>query len=467
MKNVKNILKNSGIRSLTEDQDSLFKRFINIWFMSKNKFFTRSNTTFLAWAIGMYLQQKYGKPCNVLVGYDTRTSGPWIKDKIIKGISGFGHQLFDTGIVPTPFIAKTIKDYQDSQTGLPFFQFGIIITASHNPAEYNGVKFITPEGYLNPEDEIHISTLFYNIKKEPSKMLSCTETGTISNFDSMAFYESEINKQLNPQASSAHIKIVLDCANGATSNIAKKIFLQYYPNIATVNDDRDGSLINKNSGCSNQKLLIQTIQKHKAAWGCAFDGDGDRVIIANNNGDIFDGDDILIALSQHPKFAQEKMFIGTIMTNNAIQQYFEQNHKTFARTDVGERNIIQTLKQYHAQLGSEACGHITIMDHAYCSDGIFAALLFFETIFSHPEILTTLPKKFPQLHANIPLNLISLSNIEIQNAISQINQTILPGRVIARASNTEPLFRLTIEHPNIETANQIMNKIKSKIVKNK
>lgn len=464
MENEKNIFKNSGLRSLTEDQDSFFRRFLNRWFVPKNKFFTRSNTAFLAWAIGIYLQKMHGQSCKVLVGYDTRTSGNWIKNQMIKGISKFGHQLFDAGIIPTPFIAKSIKDYKDPLTNSPFFQFGIIITASHNQADYNGVKFITPNGYLTREDEIHISRLFYDIQKKPSKIHFSSKTNTVSTFNSISFYKEKINKQLIPQRSSS-IKIILDCTNGATSKIAKEIFQQFHQNIVTINDDSNGSLINQNSGCSNSELLIQEIKKHNATWGCAFDGDGDRVIIGNSNGDIFDGDDILVIISQHPKFIHETIFVGTIMTNNAIEQYFDQNKKVFLRTDVGERNLIQALQKHNAQLGSEACGHIIVTNHAYCSDGIFVALLFFETIFTSSQMLINLPKKFPQLHANIPINSISLNEPEIQNIVIKTNSTILPGRIIARASNTEPLFRITIEHPNIKIANQIMNEFKLKIIK--
>lgn len=464
MKKIKNIFKNSGIRSLTEDQDSLFRRFMYIFRPPKNKFFTINNVGFLGWSLAVFLQKKYGRTCNILIGTDTRISGQWIKKRLLKGMNVEGHHIFDAGIVPTPFIAQAIKNKRCFQTQDHFFQLGIVITASHNPAEYNGIKILTPQGYLSVEEEMYISNIFHNILS-PEYSPSSIFPQIISSFDAISFYQTEIQKHIAQLSIPSDVKIVLDCSNGATSSIAKKIFYQYCTNIITINDQGDGSLINKNSGCSNTKLLIQAIQKHNAAWGCAFDGDGDRVIIANNNGEIFDGDDILVVLSQHQMFVKETTFVGTIMTNNAIQQHYEQNDKTLIRTDVGERNIIEALKQHHAQLGSETCGHITVMNHAYCSDGIFAALLFFETIFAQPQVLKNLPKKFTQLHANVQLNLILLKNMEIEKIVFEMNQTILPGRIIARASNTEPLFRITIEHPNIEIANQIMNKIKSRIVK--
>lgn len=465
MKKITNIFKNSGIRSLTEDQDSVFKRLLYIFYAPKNKFFTKNNASFLAMSIAIFLQKKYGTECNILIGTDTRPSGNWIKKRFVQTMLYLNHNVFDAEIIPTPFIAHIIKNKKCSATKDHFFQLGIMITASHNPGEYNGIKILTPEGYLSLEEELYISKIFKNILSFQDSKITLT-VKRVQSFDAISFYQEGIQKSLSFTDTSCDIKFLLDCANGATSFIAKKIFTQYYPNTIAINDDGDGSLINKNSGCSNPKLLIQAIQKHNATWGCAFDGDGDRVIIANNNGQIFNGDDILVVLSQHPKFAQEKTFAGTIMTNNAIQQHFEQYGKTFIRTDVGERNIIDALKQHHAQLGSEACGHITITDHAYCSDGICAALLFFETIFKQPHLLNNLPKKLAQIHANIPLKMILLKNTEIQKIVDDMNQSILPGRIIARASNTEPVFRITIEHTNIEIANQIMNKIKSNIIKN-
>ena len=289
-------------------------------------------------------------------------------------------------------------------------------------------------------------------------MLPYCGFGSIESFDCIEFYEKNIQKTL--LSSSSHMKILLDCANGATTHIAKKIFQGYYPNIITINDDGKGELINKNSGCSNPELLIQAIQQHHADWGCAFDGDGDRVIIAHTDGSIFDGDDILVVLSQHPTFAQETIFVGTIMTNNAIEQYFKDQHKTFLRTDVGERNIICALDQHHAQLGSEACGHISVMNHALCSDGIFTALLFFETIVSNPNTLKKLPKKFSQLHATILLKKIRSTDHEIDLLIQKTNTTIHPGRIIIRKSNTEPVMRLTVEHPNEHVTLNIFNHIK-------
>lgn len=462
MKNKKNIFKNSGIRSLTEDHDSIFKKLIYVWTAPQNKFFTKRNVTHLAWSIGIFLQKKYGTYGNILIGTDTRSSGPWIKQRFLKTISSMGHTIFDTGIVPTPFIAQVIKNKKKTGTNDHFFQLGIIITASHNPAEYNGVKFITPDGYLTIEEEMTISQIFdhisspeYRYKKHPEK---------VSFFDSFSFYQTALRKQLTPATTPSDIKIVLDCTNGATSFVAQKIFQQYYPHTISIHADGNGTLINKSPSSSDPKLLIKTVQEHNAQWGCIFDGDGDRVMIANNKGEIFDGDDILMVLSQHPKLIQQSIFVGTIMTNNAVEQYFKQHHKTFLRTDVGERNIIQLLQKYNAQLGSETCGHITVMDHAYCSDGIFTALLFFEIIFSNPEILQKLPHKFPQLHTNIPINRLAIELTDIQNLVQELNQKIYPGRIIARTSNTEPLFRLTVEHPQREKTIQITDEIKQKIV---
>ncbi|MBI2352643.1 hypothetical protein HYV11_00175 [Candidatus Dependentiae bacterium] len=458
-----NIFKNSGIRDKAPKNINLLDRLINIFYRPQKSFITFNNITTLGYAIAAYLHKKNNQPCNIIIGTDTRPSRAWIKKQLTYGLINSGHHIFDAEIVPTPFIAKAVKDYQDNEKKI-CFQLGIIITASHNPAAYNGIKIVTPTGYLTIEDEIIISSFFHIFTTDIASLIEFDQfdKGTLHSFDLFSFYKNEILKEI-PHLNLSTIKMVVDCANGATYQVAEKLFQLYGISTILVNNSNDGRRINLQSGCADPQLLVQAIHHYQTEWGCAFDGDGDRVIIADNKGNIFDGDDILLILSQHPDFCDEKTIISTIMCNQAIENYFNEHHKTLLRTDVGERNIIDQLKKHQAKLGSEPCGHITITDHTFCSDGIFTTLKFFETLYQYKINNMKLCQKFPQIQETINLENQTIEDAKIQGITESLKQTIIPGRVIVRKSNTEPLLRLMIEHPNKIFAQQIMNELKNRL----
>ncbi len=454
-----NIFKNGCIRGLVESRNTLTERIRTFFFPPKDIFLTQKNITTLAAAIGLYLHQTQGKQCHILIGTDTRPSRLWIK-KALKSLYYFGHHIYDTGIVPTPVVAWNLKHRKDETTQEPFFDFGIIITASHNPKQYNGLKFITPRGYLSLDEQQDISEIFHYLKEHPSVISAAAHdfpSGSQSYFDAATAYGQALLEDQAPLIHMKKNKIVIDCANGATSYLAPKIFETLFDNVIMINAQGDGKQINQQAGCSNPQLLLQALDDHKAQWGCAFDGDGDRVIIAHRSGKIFDGDSIVAVLSHHPKFATQTTIIGTIMTNSALEPYFVKQQKKLLRTDVGECHIIQALEQHQAQLGSETCGHITIKDHALCSDGIYAACKFFEAIENGPSILDTLPQLYPQLHYAIPLQELNLDQEQIAAYLTTMTEALLPGRIIARASNTEPVFRVMVEHPDKQQAHLYLN----------
>lgn len=461
MQPITNIFKNSGIRDKAKRKITFFDRMIGILYQPKTTFITLNNITTLGYAIAAYLHQAAQQPCSVLIATDTRPSGLWIKKQLMYGLVNSGHHLFDAGIAPTPFVAKTLKDYLDPVTNLPQFQLGIVITASHNPATYNGIKIMTPSGYLTVEQEMMISDFFHIFNADIASLIEFDsfDKGTITPFNITSFYTTQIKKQLGNLPVKTPVKIVLDCANGATYDVAQKIFQQYNFETIMINNTNDGRRINLDSGCNNPALLAQAVQQHQAQWGCAFDGDGDRIIIADQEGNIFDGDDILLTLSQHPDYCTEQTLVGTIMCNQAVENYFQSHQKVLLRTDVGERNIIEKLKQHKAQLGCEPCGHITIMNHALCSDGIFAALKFFDTIYAQPTIPAYKYAKFPQISATIALNQIVINDQSIQAFVTPLTARLLPGRIVVRKSNTEPVLRLMIEHPDNKIAQEVMNEL--------
>ncbi len=451
MNQAPNIFVNSGIRSK-----------INTGLLQEK------NLKTLGYALGFLLAEEFEYSCPILIATDTRPSGIMIKNALIEGLLNFGHDIFDAGICPTPFVAKALKDYQgedddsdmdgDTESDESFFTLGIVITASHNPAEYNGIKILTPFGYLDLETEQELSNIFHDFLKNPNLIEESLpdEPGFLIDFDLKTWYQAEILDlfEKNNQKSS----IVLDCAHGATTTIAPKIFQSLGYDVIAINNSLDGTKINAHSGCSNPQELITHVQKNNALWGFAFDGDGDRVIIVDQQGSIFDGDDILAILSQHENYVHEKNIVGTIMSNIGIENYFKQQQKKFLRTSVGERNLIEALAKYQAFLGSETCGHIIMMDHAFCSDGIFASLMFLQTIQNNPQSLQQNYLKHFQKHATIPLLEIKKSSIEIEKIVTDFKNKY-QSRIIARPSNTEPIIRIMVEDQNEKNAEKILHEL--------
>lgn len=458
MKQTNNLFTNSGIRDITPHHINFWHQIKNI-FSKNNSFFTLEHIHWLALALSHYLYNKSHKPANILIARDTRISGTWIAHTLQNTFLDNQHHVYNINIVPTPFVAQAVHCYKSENQKSPFFSLGVMITASHNPAEYNGIKIFTPKGYLTKQEEIEISNIFFDIKKNkhnhtPTTSIEFTPHNYQFNFKAFDFYIHKLQNNLIFK-NFKNIKMVVDCAHGATYQIAKAILKQYGFTIIMIHDQPNGYNINQDSGCSNPELLMQAVYKHAADWGCAFDGDGDRVIIVNNKGQIFDGDDIITIISQHPNFKTQKIIVGTIMSNEATEQFLTNQNKTFITTDVGERNIIETLKQYKAQLGAESCGHITIMKHAPCSDGIFATLMFFDTLRSQKMVFNHYPKH-AQVHATISLKdkIITEETIcAIKNKYASLYNL---DKVIIRKSNTEPIIRIMTEHKNKKYAEQIL-----------
>lgn len=462
MKAPHNIFKNSGIRDITSNTNTAWKH-IKELFSKKTSFMTSTNIYYLSYALAIYLEDTYKEPCNILIGTDTRPSGSWIKQYIKNSLLDLKHNVFDGGVVPTPCIAQTVKDYVDSNKKKNFFHLGIMITASHNPALYNGLKIITPTGYLTEDEEIDISNIFHFIIENPQSLLEYASfsRGFNNSLNCAELYISKIKEKI--QSFHTAETIVLDCAHGATYDIAPKIFSSYFKKVIPINNSSNGEIINTNSGCSDPALLLSAMQKHDADWGCAFDGDGDRVIIVDKKGNIFNGDDLLMILSKHEQFQQESTFVGTIMTNMATEEHFSSQNKKLLRTDVGERNIIEALHLNHAQLGSEACGHVTIMNHARCSDGIFAALLFFETMYQNTDILENRTMKHHQIHEVIPVKDLQFDDAAIETIVEKQKAIAYPGRIVVRKSNTEPVLRLMVEHKDYDLAQEILTSLKKQL----
>lgn len=454
MNNQKNIFKNSSVRTIA-GQGLLQPEQIIL----------------IGKAIGKLLHEEFEEPCNILIARDTRNSGLAIKEALVQGLTSYDHEIYDAGICPTPFVAKALtsyeqdneddndqdSDFDDEEIEDGFFALGLVITASHNTPEYNGIKVLTEFGYLTEEIELEISKIFHSLQeKEKPKVQS--KVSDCIDIDLVSFYQEQLQEELQTKTFE-NISVTLDCSNGATTAIAPKIFQSLGFKVEAINNTLDGSKINN----SNLKDLLEEVQKNNTGWGIAFDGDGDRVHIIHRSGKIFDGDDLLVILSNHPNYQHEKNVVGTIMTNQGVIEYFQKKFKKCIRVQVGERNVIEALMNNQAMLGSETCGHITFMDHAFCSDGIFAALLFFETITKNPNSLNISYPKYLQLHTTVPLYDKTIDKKSINMIVSQYPQHEM--RIIVRPSNTEPVLRIMVEHKDKEKAELILEQLKNSFIK--
>ncbi|MDP3889561.1 MAG: phosphoglucosamine mutase, partial [bacterium] len=323
----------------------------------------------LGHAIGTWARNKYGSYPTILLAHDTRISSSFIKASLTSGLLLSPVTLYDAQILPTPAVCNII-------TNNPQFDFGIIISASHNPYQDNGIKLIDAKtGKLDEGDEREISQLFL---KEQYYSYDCLGT-TYTWPDASKTYLEQVITYFKPNILSG-ITVVLDCANGATYKVAPELFQTLGAHPIVLHDSPTGTNINADCGSLFPNTLQHAVLKHNATLGFAFDGDGDRVIIVNKDGEIKNGDDILALLTSHPNYQNQKQIVGTIMSNQGLSSFLGEKGKQMIRTQVGDKYISKLLEQEQLLLGGEQSGHIIMRDYLSTGDGIFTALRITETM---------------------------------------------------------------------------------------
>lgn len=413
-----------------------------------SSYLTETNLKKLGQAIGQWAPSQ----SHFVFGSDTRSSCKEIQNILARELLSHNHTISNAGVIPTPMLCTLIQD-------TPKYNFGIMITASHNPAQDNGLKIITSTQKLSVSDELEISRLFWG---EPDSETSSHTKKIIENLNAQEIshrYVKKIKKQLL-HSKFDQFKIVVDCAHGATSSYAPDIFKEFGFDTVTINNQPNGKNINQQAGALYPEQLLQEIHNHNADFGCAFDGDGDRLVITTRKGTILNGDDLLTIFAEHPRYQNEQIVAGTIMSNQAVENYFATKNKKFIRTDVGDKNIVTKLTEHSGLLGSEPSGHIIIQDHSFCSDGIFGALLFFDTILAQPTITIPLFQPYPSVQKNITVT--EKKNLKadpIATMIKTYEKKLYPGRLIIRYSGTEPLLRVSIEYKDKAIAGNLLNNL--------
>lgn len=387
-------------------------------------------------ALALWGQEKYGAGVSFLIAGDTRYSRSWIHAGIASGLLQYPVTVYNAHIIPTPALFHIMKDAPD-------LSCGIMISASHNSAEDNGIKLIDSKaGKLSREDEERISYLI----NHPDAPIQYETLGEELHFAPAATHYQDTLINLFPRDLLHHKKIVIDCAHGATSYIAERIFTALGAHTIAINNAPDGYNINKNCGALHPEGLQKAVIEHKAFAGFAFDGDGDRVVAVSREGILKDGDDILALLLTHPVWKNELGAVSTIMANQSLEILLTSQEKKFIRTNVGDKYVLEAMVQHNLALGAEPSGHVIIRDVIPTGDGILVALKLLETILITGNSTMSTPAKFPQITISVPIKRrLELHEEPLATLLARSKELLPHGRLLVRYSGTEPLVRVMVE----------------------
>lgn len=409
----------------------------------------------LGYAAGKVLAAQGTK--KVLIGKDTRISGYMLESALEAGFSAAGVNIGLLGPMPTPGIAYLTKTFRA--------EAGIVISASHNPYYDNGIKFFSQSGEKLP-DEVELA-----IEAELDKEMVCVDSdklGKATRIDDAAGRYIEFCKSNFPsQYSLSGLKIVVDCANGATYHIAPNVFQELGAEVITVANTPNGININDGCGATSMAQIQAAVIEHKADLGIALDGDGDRLMMVDHTGVVADGDEVVyvIANSDLAAGTMRGGVVGTLMSNMGLELALADLGVPFARSKVGDRYVMEMLLQNGWQLGAENSGHVINLNHTSTGDGIIAALNVLTAICRTKKSLYELRqgmKKLPQVLVNVRFSGDSdpLVAENVVAAVHKVNEQLTGrGRVLLRKSGTEPLIRVMVEGPDTEEVNALANEI--------
>jgi len=411
----------------------------------------------LGWAAGKVLGN--GPGSKILIGKDTRKSGYMFESALEAGLVAAGIDILLLGPMPTPAIAYLTRTFHA--------QAGIVISASHNPHYDNGIKFFSSEGKKLPDDiELAIEAQM----QQPMETVNPEILGKAARVDDAAgryieFCKSSVPFSMNFKG----LKIVVDCAHGATYHTAPKVLRELGAQVIAIGNSPDGLNINDGVGSTAPKMLQKAVIDNKADLGIALDGDGDRVIMVDHEGDLVDGDMILfiIAMARQQSNEMQGAVVGTVMTNLGLEHALRDKGIALTRTSVGDRFIIEELEKQSWIIGGEQSGHIICLDRTSTGDGTISALQVVAEVVRSGRSLKDLADEMPRY----PQQLI---NVKLGNANAKelmnhddINQAVraaevelaTTGRVLLRPSGTEPLIRVMVEGQDAEQVNRLAESI--------
>lgn len=406
----------------------------------------------LGWAAGKVFAKSGGQRSKILIGKDTRISGYMFEAALESGLASAGVDIHMLGPMPTPAVAYLTRTFQA--------QAGIVISASHNSFEDNGIKFFAGDGTKLP-DETELAIEEYLTRDITT--VSSPEIGKVSRVTDAAGRYIEYCKRTVPgNAVLSGLKIVIDCANGATYHVAGNVFAELGASLKAISVSPDGTNINRGCGSTSPQNLVKEVLESKADVGIAFDGDGDRVIMVDHRGNIVDGDELLyiIARDRRRRNLGFGGVVGTLMSNLGLELGLEALDVPFVRTDVGDRYVMEMLKKKGWQLGGESSGHLVCLDVTTTGDGIVSALQVLAAMTQSNSTLLDLSskmQKMPQHMVNVRVTDKSgvMTSPEVVSAVDALEKKMAGrGRVLLRPSGTEPVIRVMVEGEEEQTVIQ-------------
>jgi phosphoglucosamine mutase len=376
---------------------------------------------------------RWSRGGRIFVGRDTRASGIELEEAFARGVVSAGGNAVLAGVLPTPAVALLALD------------LGTVITASHNPPEYNGVKFFDRDGQkLSDASEEEIEALLDDRTELPGGEIDRVGVATDS-------YLEHVVERFGSDLSG--LRIAVDCANGAYSHTAPKAFLELGASVTTIGDQPDGTNINVGCGATDLSLLQQTVRRGRYDLGVAFDGDGDRMLAVDADGESVDGDQIVAVLALD---RDVELVAVTKMANLGFHRLMEERGIRVVTTDVGDRYVLEALRREGGILGGEQSGHVIYLDGHVTGDGLAAALLLCGALHGRTlaEAVAVMPR-YPQVRENVPVTSKELSEgllaeVERQNAALEGT-----GRILVRPSGTEPLVRVLAEAETVQEAEKL------------
>lgn len=424
----------------------------------------------LARAAGHVLKQtNVGMRPSVVIGKDTRLSGYMIESALQAGFTSAGFYCLLVGPMPTPAVAMLTRSLRANM--------GVMISASHNPFDDNGVKIFGADGFKLPDEvEAQIEHLMDNPDLVP--LAEAEQIGRAVRIEDAAGRYIEFCKNAVPRDFTLDgIKVVVDCAHGATYKIAPRIFWEMGAEVVRIGASPDGVNINAECGSTHPQSLQAAVKRYGAHLGIALDGDGDRVILCDETGQIIDGDQIMAAIADHWHLAgilNGNTIAATQMSNMGLERFLQSKGITMLRTNVGDRYVMEAMRTNGLNFGGEQSGHLIFADHATTGDGIIGALQFLLVMRERSLKASQLARTFapfPQVLKNVrltgePADAI-LAKAPVASTIRESEQALEgQGRVLIRKSGTEPLIRVMVEAAEPVLLETHLNKIVSVIEAN-
>ncbi|UOQ44560.1 phosphoglucosamine mutase [Halobacillus salinarum] len=416
----------------------------------------------LAFKLGRYggyvLTKNVNKP-KILIGRDTRISGEMLEGALYAGLLSIGAEVMRLGVISTPGVAYLTKALEA--------EAGIMISASHNPVEDNGIKFFGPDGFkLTDQQEEEVEAL---IDAEEDKLLrpAGADLGQINDyFEGGQKYIQHLKQTVDYDFEGLHI--ALDCAHGATSSLASHLFADLEADISSIGSSPDGLNINKGVGSTHPEALQELVKEKGADIGLAFDGDGDRLIAVDEKGEIVDGDQIMYICAKHMNqhgTLNHSTVVSTVMSNLGFYKAIEAEGMKSDKTAVGDRYVMEEMRRGGYNLGGEQSGHIIFLDHNTTGDGMLSALQLVNVMKETGKPLSELAgemRKFPQVLKNVRVT--DKQEVQthprIQDTIQQVEEEMGDsGRVLVRPSGTEPLVRIMVEAPTAEECETYVDRV--------